>query len=267
MKCSWTTNLRGPLLVWALVGAAASAPAQPAPEATVAFDSYIASVESRLAEQHRSSEEFLAPADPARLRKGEMVVEPVSTATGTGLSEVAPPGAPPGASIHHWRGTAFAPGATAAEFEPLLRDFDGYPERFTPQVVAARVLARQGDRTRIWMRVRQRHGLTVILETTYDVTFGKLDSTHGSSTSRSVEIAQVEPAGRAFDGLLWRQNIYWRWEERDGGLEIQIESVSLTRSIPRGLGWAIGPFVESVPREELEFTLHSVCNALRRANQ
>jgi len=45
---------------------------------------------------------------------------------------------------------------------------------------------------------------------------------------------------------------------------MQIETVSLTRSIPAGLGWAIGPFVESVPRESLEFTLRSACNALRR---
>ncbi len=171
---------------------------------------------------------------------------------------------PPGALIHHWRGTAFAPGATAAEFERLLRDFDRYPEHFAPQVVAARVLAQESDRTQMRMRLRQRHGLTVSLDTTYDVAFGKLDAEHGFSTSRSVQITQIEPGGRAFDGLLWRQNTYWSWEERDGGLYLQIESVSLSRSIPRGLGWAIGPFVESVPREELEFTLRSACNALRR---
>jgi hypothetical protein len=45
---------------------------------------------------------------------------------------------------------------------------------------------------------------------------------------------------------------------------MQIESVTLTRSIPRGLGWAVGPFVESVPRESLQFTLQSTYNALRR---
>ena len=45
---------------------------------------------------------------------------------------------------------------------------------------------------------------------------------------------------------------------------MQIESVQLTRSIPYGLGWVVGPFVESVPRESLEFTLHATCNALRR---
>jgi hypothetical protein len=44
---------------------------------------------------------------------------------------------------------------------------------------------------------------------------------------------------------------------------MQIESISLTRSIPTGLGWLIGPFVKSVPRESLEFTLQSACDALK----
>ena len=63
-------------------------------------------------------------------------------------------------------------------------------------------------------------------------------------------------------GFLWRMNTYWSYEERDGGLYIEIESVSLSRSIPVGLGWAIGPFIESVPRDSLEFTLEATRNAL-----
>jgi len=47
-------------------------------------------------------------------------------------------------------------------------------------------------------------------------------------------------------------------------LYLQVEAVSLTRSVPRGLGWAIGPYVESVPRESLEFTLRSAVKALRK---
>jgi hypothetical protein len=67
-------------------------------------------------------------------------------------------------------------------------------------------------------------------------------------------------------GFLWRLNTYWSYEERDGGLYLQIESISLTRGIPRGLGWVVGPFVESVPRESLEFTLRATSEVLRRAH-
>jgi hypothetical protein len=123
------------------------------------------------------------------------------------------------------------------------------------------------------MRVRQRHVLTVVMDTTYDVAFGRLDALHGYSLSHSTQIAEIDSPGtdheRALSpseehGFLWRLNTYWSCEERDGGLYMQIESVSLTRSIPAGLGWAIGPFVSSVPRESLEFTLRSTGNALRK---
>ncbi len=227
--------------------------AQP-PTATAAFNTYVATIESRLAHQHHSPTAFLAPADDARLRRGDLIIE-----------QLTPPAAP-GALIHHWRGTAFARGATAADFDRLMRDFPAYPQHFAPQVLQARILTQHGDTLQTTMRVRQHHILTVVLDTAYDVTFARLDSNHGYSLSRSTHISELDSNGHATDdhGFLWRQNIYWTYEERDGGLYLQIESVSLSRDLPRGLGWAVQPFVESVPRDALDFTLRSTCNALKR---
>jgi hypothetical protein len=112
----------------------------------------------------------------------------------------------------------------------------------------------------------------VVMDTAYDVTFGRLDERHGYSISRSTRISEIGSPGTGAErelsadeahGFLWRLNTYWSYEEKDGGLYMQIETVSLTRSIPRGLGWAVQPFVESIPRESLEFTLRSTCNGLR----
>jgi hypothetical protein len=175
--------------------------------------------------------------------------------------------------LHHWRGTAFVPGGNVAGFERLLKDFNAYPQRFFPQVLQAKVLTQNGDQLQAKMRVRQKHVLTVVFDTTYDVAFGQLDAQHGYSTSRSARIAEIGSPGTAGEhtldanaehGFLWRQNTYWSYEERDGGLYIQIESLSLSRSIPAGLGWALHAYVESVPRESLEFTLLSACNAMRK---
>jgi hypothetical protein len=222
-------------------------------------------LESRLERQHGSAAGYLAGGGTdARLRRGELAVEELTPAGGAEL---------PGALLHHWRGTAFAAGATAAGFERLMRDFAAYPRLFAPQVVAARVVSQDGDHLQAAMRVRQRHILTVTMDTAYDVRFGRLDSGHGYSVSRSTRIAEIDAPGTAQErtldgdqahGFLWRQNTYWSYAERDGGLYLQVESVSLSRSIPAGLGWAVRPFVESVPRESLEFTLRSACDALRR---
>jgi hypothetical protein len=242
--------------------------AGPPPAAVAAFSSYTHTVDARLAQQHSSPTTFLArvasdPQSELRLRRGELIVEKL-TPEGVEM---------PGAMLHHWRGTAFAPGTKAADFERLMKDFSAYPQRFSPQVLQARVLAQQGDRLQATMRVRQRHVITVVMDTAYDITYGRLDAQHGFSISRSTRIEEIDLPGTASErvlgpgeehGFLWRQYTYWSYEERDGGLYMQIESVSLTRSIPTGLGWAVRPFVESVPRESLEFTLRSTCNALRR---
>jgi hypothetical protein len=243
--------------------------AEPPAAAVSAFNSYVSEVESRLGRQHESHQGFLAPLAPTsqsetRLRQGELIVEQIRPSGGAVLS---------GALLHHWRGTAFFARANAADFERLIKDFDAYPLHFSPQVVHAMTVTHQEDRFQVVMRVCQRHVIPVVMDTAYDVEFGRLDAQHGFSISRSTRISEIASPGadseRALDanqehGFLWRLNTYWSYEERDGGLYIQIESVSLTRSIPPGLGWAVAPFVESIPRESLEFTLRSVCKALRR---
>ncbi len=213
---------------------------------------------------HASSSDFLAPVDGARLHQGDVMIEELTPAGGKNLG---------GALLHDWRGTAFAPGATATDFERIMKNFGAYPKYFVPQVMQMRVLAQQSDHYQVTMRVRQQHILTVVMDTGYDVTFARLDALHGYSISRSTRVREIDAPGTGHEhalapnqdhGFLWRMNTYWSYEEREGGLYIQVESVSLSRSVPMGLGWAIEPFIESVPRESLEFTLRSACKALRR---
>jgi hypothetical protein len=86
-----------------------------------------------------------------------------------------------------------------------------------------------------------------------------------------VRIAEVENAGKNNErekppgedgGYLWRMETWWRMDERDGGVYVQSEVVSLTRDIPAGLGWLIGPFVTSIPEETLTFTLEATRKAV-----
>lgn len=257
------------IAIWILGGGfPALALAQPNPDANAGFDKYIHSLETRLAAQHQNSSAFLAPVNlpdaQARLHQGEFLIENLTPDPALKL---------PGALLFHWRGTAFVPGAKAADFGRILRDFNAYPRYFAPQVLQAAILSQNGDHLQARMRVRQKHVITVVLDTTYDITFDRLDPQHGYSLSRSTQISEIEGAGTPSEhalppdkahGFLWRLNTYWTREERDGGLYLQIESVSLTRSIPAGLGWIVRPFVESIPRESLEFTLHSAVNALHK---
>jgi hypothetical protein len=236
----------------------------PTPAAVAGFNSYVGRVEARLAEQHRSGETFLGPVDRARLRNGDVTIEKLTPASGAEL---------PGALIHDWRGTAFVPGAHGEDFVRLLKDLPAYPRIFAPEVLRGESVVNDGDRIEANLRVKQQHMITVVLDTAYDIRFSRLDAQHGSAILRSTRVVEIDAPGtnheRALSaseqhGFLWQMNLYWSYEERDGGLYLQLESVSLSRSIPTGLGWLIRSFVESVPRESLEFTLRGMQNALKK---
>jgi hypothetical protein len=257
------------LLAWAAALAAVAGMAaaeEPTPAAQAGFDAYVRRVETRIGQergqQRGQAGTILAPVDGKRVRAGEVVVEEL---TPKGHAEL------PGALIHDWRGTAFVPGATAAEFERMMRDFADYPKTFAPQVEAVRVIATDGDDASVTMRVKQQHVITVVLDTTYAITYARAGAGSGMKwgtiDSRSTQVKEIGGDGRALSaadehGFLWRMNTYWSYEERDGGLYVQLESVSLTRGIPTGLGWAVGPFVESVPKESIEFTVRAVMKAV-----
>jgi hypothetical protein len=131
-------------------------------------------------------------------------------------------------------------------------------------VVRAKILSHTGDDFRVFMRFRQTKIITVVLDTEHEVRYQRLDSMRAASRSISTRVQEVENAGTSNEhdlpegednGYLWRINSYWRFLERDGGVYVQCESVSLTRDIPVGLGWLAAPFVESIPRESLSFML------------
>ncbi len=247
--------------------------AEPSLTAAKAFTTYSTAVAARLAQQHHSLNNFIVGASAGsaavdlRLQRGEIISGKVSEPVAL------PAGALDGAMLHHWRGTAYVRGAHAADFERLLRDFNHYPQYFAPEVLQARILGSSGDQMEASMRIRQQHVITVVMDTTYNITYGRLDPQHGYSLSQSTLVHEVGNPGTSTEhaldakeehGFLWRLNTYWSYEERDGGLYLQIEAVSLTRAVPSGLGWLVGPYIDGIPRESLEFTLRSACNALRK---
>ena len=67
-------------------------------------------------------------------------------------------------------------------------------------------------------------------------------------------------------GLLWRMNGYWFFDERDGGVYVESEAVSLSRDIPFGMGNVLGPILHSVPAESLRNSLDKTRRAILAQN-
>jgi hypothetical protein len=57
-------------------------------------------------------------------------------------------------------------------------------------------------------------------------------------------------------------NAYWLLEQRPEGVYLECRSISLSRDIPAGLGWAIRPMMTTVPRKSLHDTLEATARAV-----
>jgi hypothetical protein len=177
----------------------------------------------------------------------------------------------PGGMIHDWEGAIFIPGAKLDQVLRVLQDYNRHSVYYAPDVESAKIESREGDHFRVFMRFRRKKIVTVVLNTEQDVMYFRDSATREHSRSSAVRIREVANAGMKEEkekspeeenGFLWQMETWWRMEERDGGVYVQNEAVTLTRDIPAGLGWLIGPFVTSIPKETLEFTMNATREAV-----
>ncbi len=234
-------------------------------ETVEAFNRHVATVEARLAPRHRG-EKFLwsdeASQRHQKLAQGVVVVEP---AVDKGTVTVK------GGLIHDFIGAAFIPGGTLAAALAVTQDYKRHKEIY-PEVADAQIRSRKGNDFLVYMRiVKAKFFLSDVLNTNQDIRFFSLDPTRAYSNAFSTRITEVADAGSAKErelpegndrGLLWRLNVYWFFEERDHGVYIECEAITLTRDVPMGAGRLFAPIVQSVPAESLRGTLEQTRKAI-----
>ena len=258
-------------LAWLLAAPGLAQTVELQPETRSAFDQYVAQAEQRMQGEVRRGL-FLFPDGwpPERrdhayqqLRHGEMLVERMDGEAANGRIQHG--------LIHHWAGIVFLPGASLAATLALIQNYDRHQEVYSPEVLRSRLVRRDGDDFKIFLRLKKHKVTTVVLDTEYDVHFARLDAHRVYSRSHSTRIAEVQnPGGRDErdlppgndHGFLWALDTYWRFFEVEDGVFVQCEAISLTRDIPTGLGWLIGPIAEGLPRQSLEFTLSTTRKAV-----
>jgi hypothetical protein len=177
----------------------------------------------------------------------------------------------PGGMIHHWEGVIFVAGARIEDVLRVLEDYDHHSEYYAPDVVRSKIESHEGDHFKVFLRFRRQKVITVVLNTEHEITYFRDSPTRAHSRSSATHIAEAENSGKRNEreksreddnGFLWGMETWWRMEEKDGGVYVQSEVVSLTRDIPMGLGWMIGPFITSIPKETLTFTLEATRKAV-----
>jgi hypothetical protein len=261
------------LATTALALALVSAPSAGAPDlrpaAVAAWDRYVGLTEARIASEVADRGRFLvherlgpeAGDWRARVSRGEVVLRRHHTRSADGGDIDVPD-----ARLHHWVGVAFFPDVSLDDLLRLLQT--RWTERWSPDVVEARLVGHVGDDAHTFLRLRQRSIITVTYDTEHLVRYERLDARHAVSRSTATRIAQIADAGtpreRALPpgedhGFLWRLNAYWRYEAVEGGVLVEMESLTLSRAVP----WVLVPVAEPIVRRLSRDSVTRTLSALR----
>ena len=238
------------------------------PSTAKAFDDYVKTAEARIGRQ-ATGRQFLwcdGIKDARRkLAKGEVLAQPWVSEGDMGVA---------GGLIHDWVGAVFIPSVTLDTVVRGIQDYDRAKFIYKPEVMDSKLLSRDGDDFGVYMRlVKSKAGVTAVLNTEHAVHYTWISETRCVSQSHTTRIAELINAGKADErerpvgkdhGFLWRLNSYWRFEERDGGVYAECEAISLSRSVPLGLGWLINPIIHSLPKDSLTNTLRSARDSFKK---
>ncbi|MGB9233756.1 MAG: hypothetical protein WCC04_05025 [Terriglobales bacterium] len=241
-------------------------PVQLSPQTLEAFTAYIHRAETEMEPALHGSGPFLwselAPERAQQVGRGQVVAQFWS---GQGPAKVT------NGLIHDWIAAAFIPDSTIQKILTVIQDYDNHKNIYKPEVMDSRLIARDDNDFRIYLRLRKKKIITVILDTEHEVHYRPVDPRRWVCRSYTTRIAEVENAGRSDEqtappdagyGFLWRLYSYWKFEERDRGVVVECRAISLTRDVPFGLGWAIEPIIQKLPRESLINTLEATRQAL-----
>jgi len=243
------------------------------PETAAAFDRYTRAAEEQMGDDLRLNHFLIVDRLPdeqrqqayAQLQRGEIRIEELHVEEDHHSIRV------PNGLIHHWAGIMFIPKATLSEAISVLNDYDHEPDIYKPDIQRSKLIEQHGNTSKIYLQFYSKSILTVVLNAYFDVVETKIGPTRVASASRSTRIVEVADPGGPNEhersdgvdhGYMWRLCSYWRIEQKDGGVYVENESITLTRTVPVLLAWLVNPLTKSIPHDVLQHTLTNTRNAV-----
>ena len=155
-------------------------------------------------------------------------------------------------SIHHFSGSMHLDGASIEDVREIMEDYADYPKNFAPDVTRAAGEA-QPDST-----PADEHFLThlnlaeatwvmnVAFDCMYDTHYRRSIRLHWLSISHTLhtrEMRDMHNSDKGFypegddHGFLWRSNTYWFVRRSGNGIDLEVDSMTVSRPVPTGFGW------------------------------
>ncbi len=233
-----------------------------------AWNDYVRAANSRMQERLRANNHFLwideAPDRSRRARAGEILVSEVGAHN---------PKRVPSGLIHHWIGAAFLPDTTLDEVFAVVRDYSRYKEFYKPTVIDSKPVSQAGTQDKFSMLLLNKALLRrTALESDYESSYVRVDSRRWYSVAYATRVQEIEDYGQPGErklpldegrGYIWRLYSLSRFEQRDGGVYVELEAIALSRDIPVSFRWIVDPVVRRVSRDSLLTSLRQTSDAVR----
>ncbi len=235
-----------------------------------AWDEYVRLTEERIQEELNSSSGFLAQdfqaVPKAQMERdaalsGQILVEKMKTLNPRGRKIKVPAG-----SLHHWRGSVFIPDVDLETVLAQVRH-PAQQEDLQEDVLESRILEESGDSLRIYLKLVRSKIVTVTYNTEHAIEYKRHGEGLASSRSIATKVAELAGAGTPAEkekpegrdrGFLWKLNSYWRYQQVDGGVLVECESLTLSRGVPALLAPLIKPMINGVAKESMQRTLSAM---------
>ena len=235
-----------------------------------AWKEYVRLTEERIKEELNSSTGFLAQdfqaVPKAQMERdaalsGQILVEKMKTLNPRGRKIKVPAG-----TIHHWRGSVFIPDV---ELESVLAQvrYPAQQEDLQEDVLESRILEENDDSLRIYLKLVRSKIVTVTYNTEHLIEYQGHGEGLASSRSVATRIVELDQAGTPTEkekpegkdrGFLWKMNSYWRYQQVDGGVLVECESLTLSRGVPAILAPFVKPMINGVAKESMKRTLSAM---------
>jgi hypothetical protein len=237
------------------------------PPTLEAWNVYVASVASSMEQRAKGDHPFLWIDESPDMKKqviaGDVIVAPREHAKiSNGL-------------IHHWLGAIFFPGATLDQVTAVLDDYDHYKDMYAPMITKSKLLEQTGHSKKVnLLLVGKAAGVIGAVDTDDDIQIVKVNVDKCYTVSNSIRAQEISDYGKSSEHLLaqdqgpgyvWRTFGITRMMQRDGGVYLEMETVSLSRGIPWEFRWLVAPVTEHLPRMVMTQTLNDTREAVKKS--
>jgi len=199
-----------------------------------------------------------------RVRQGEILISPAREDSPQKVHD---------GLIHDWIGAIFIPSVRINDVFAVVHDYDRYKDFYKPTVVESKLLGRTGEEYEFSMLGLKRVLFEkIVLEGQFESHCSQLDGRRRYCISYSTRVQEIKDYGQPDahklptdegHGYIWRLYSLTKFEERDGGVYIEVEAIALSRDISASVRWLTKPVVERVSRNSLSTILQLTREAIR----